>query len=47
MICEGQKFLGKLSDDQTARILKMGCQRPKERRTIIHEVMRGSVGPTR
>ncbi|OAY50078.1 protein argonaute 7 [Manihot esculenta] len=46
MICEGQKFLGKLSDDQTAKILKMGCQRPKERRTIIHEVMRGSVGPT-
>ncbi|KAF2299120.1 hypothetical protein GH714_030712 [Hevea brasiliensis] len=46
MICEGQKFLGKLSDDQTARILKMGCQRPKERKTIINEVMRGSVGPT-
>ncbi|KDP41247.1 hypothetical protein JCGZ_15654 [Jatropha curcas] len=46
MICEGQKFLGKLSDDQTARILKMGCQRPKERKAIIDEVMRGSVGPT-
>lgn len=46
MICEGQKFLGKLSDDQTAKILKMGCQRPKERKTIINEVMRGSVGPT-
>ncbi|XP_002522490.2 protein argonaute 7 [Ricinus communis] len=46
MICEGQKFLGKLSDDQTARILKMGCQRPKERKAIINEVMRGSVGPT-
>lgn len=47
MICEGQKFLGKLSDDQTARILKMGCQRPKERKAIIDGVMRGSVGPTR
>ncbi|KAJ4834119.1 Protein argonaute 7 [Turnera subulata] len=46
MICEGQKFLGKLSDDQTARILKMGCQRPKERKAIINSVMRGSVGPT-
>ncbi|CAK7326137.1 unnamed protein product [Dovyalis caffra] len=46
MICEGQKFLGKLSDDQTARILKMGCQRPKERKSIIDGVMRGSVGPT-
>ncbi|PNT16900.1 hypothetical protein POPTR_010G163800v4 [Populus trichocarpa] len=46
MICEGQKFLGKLSDDQTARILKMGCQRPKERKAIIDGVMRGSVGPT-
>ncbi|XP_065860504.1 protein argonaute 7 [Euphorbia lathyris] len=46
MICEGQKFLGKLSDDQTARILKMGCQRPKERKAIIDEVMRGPNGPT-
>ncbi|TQD87383.1 hypothetical protein C1H46_027044 [Malus baccata] len=46
MICEGQKFLGKLSDDQTARILKMGCQRPKERKAIIDGVMRGPVGPT-
>lgn len=47
MICEGQKFLGKLSEDQTARILKMGCQRPKERKAIIDGVMQGSVGPTR
>lgn len=47
MICEGQKFLGKLSDDQTARILKMGCQRPKERKAIIDGIMRGPVGPTR
>ncbi|XP_061995215.1 protein argonaute 7 isoform X1 [Rosa rugosa] len=45
MICEGQKFLGKLSDDQTARILKMGCQGPKERKSIIDGVMRGPVGP--
>ncbi|KAK6133741.1 hypothetical protein DH2020_032452 [Rehmannia glutinosa] len=35
VICEGQKFLGKLSDDQTAKILKMGCQRPIERKAII------------
>ncbi|OWM75918.1 protein argonaute 7 [Punica granatum] len=46
VICEGQKFLGKLSDDQTARILKMGCQRPRERKAIIHGVVRGPVGPT-
>ncbi|KAK9276501.1 hypothetical protein L1049_006035 [Liquidambar formosana] len=46
MICEGQKFLGKLTDDQTARILKMGCQRPRERKAIIDGVMRGPVGPT-
>ncbi|KAH1059824.1 hypothetical protein AAZX31_02G105900 [Glycine max] len=46
VICEGQKFLGKLSDDQTARILKMGCQRPGERKTIVEGVMRGTVGPT-
>lgn len=46
-ICEGQKFLGKLSDDQTARILKMGCQRPKERKAIIDGVMQSPVGPTR
>ncbi|XP_052187358.1 protein argonaute 7 [Diospyros lotus] len=46
MICEGQKFLGKLSDDQTARILKMGCQKPRERKAIIDGVMKGTVGPT-
>ncbi|GAU45842.1 hypothetical protein TSUD_175410 [Trifolium subterraneum] len=46
VICEGQKFLGKLSDDQTAKILKMGCQRPGERKAIIEGVMRGNVGPT-
>lgn len=46
MICEGQKFLGKLSDDQTARILKMACQRPKERKALIDGVMGGPVGPT-
>ncbi|KAH9626168.1 hypothetical protein KSS87_017692, partial [Heliosperma pusillum] len=46
MICEGQKFLGKLSDDQMARIMKMGSQRPKERREIINGVMNGPVGPT-
>nr|AZZ70070.1 argonaute 7 [Erythranthe lewisii] len=45
VICEGQKFLGKLSDDQTAKILKMGCQKPKERRAIIDRVMKGSFGP--
>ncbi|XP_047321840.1 protein argonaute 7 [Impatiens glandulifera] len=46
MICEGQKFLGKLSDDQTAKILKMGCQRPRERKAIINQVMTDPVGPT-
>ncbi|KAK4380485.1 hypothetical protein RND71_002347 [Anisodus tanguticus] len=46
MICEGQKFLGKLSDDQTARILKMGCQKPRERKEIIDGVVTGPVGPT-
>ncbi|KAI3888149.1 hypothetical protein MKX03_007572 [Papaver bracteatum] len=47
MVCEGQRFLGKLSDDQTVKILKMGCQRPKERKAIIDGVMGGkSVGPT-
>ncbi|KAJ8774532.1 hypothetical protein K2173_016978 [Erythroxylum novogranatense] len=46
IICEGQKFLGKLSDDQTAGILKMGCQRPKARKAIIDGVVQGSFGPT-
>lgn len=46
VICEGQKFLGKLSDDQTVKILKMGCQRPRERKAIIDTVMKGPVGPT-
>lgn len=47
VICEGQKFLGKLSDDQTIKILKMGCQKPRERKAIIDGVMAGAVGPTR
>ncbi|CAH9115106.1 unnamed protein product [Cuscuta europaea] len=46
VVCEGQKFLGKLSDEQTVRILKMGCQRPRERKTIIDDIMRGPIGPT-
>lgn len=45
VICEGQKFLGKLSDDQTARILRMGCHKPRERKAIIDGVMGGPVGP--
>ncbi|XP_068656698.1 protein argonaute 7-like [Aristolochia californica] len=45
VVCEGQKFLSRLSDDQTAGILKMGCQRPRERRAIINGVIRGAVGP--
>lgn len=47
MVCEGQKFLGKLSDEQATRILKMGCQRPCERKEIINNVMGGRAGPTR
>ncbi|KAL8550273.1 hypothetical protein ACS0TY_008915 [Phlomoides rotata] len=46
VICEGQKFLGKLSDDQTAKLLKIGCQRPSERKAIIDRVMEGPAGPT-
>lgn len=46
-ICEGQKFLGKLSDDQTAKLLKIGCQRPSQRKAIIDRVMEGPAGPTR
>nr|CAD1832378.1 unnamed protein product [Ananas comosus var. bracteatus] len=46
VVCEGQKFLGKLSDEQTARILKMGCQRPGERKDIIKGVVGGELGPT-
>lgn len=47
VVCEGQKFLGKLSDDQTAKILKLGCQKPRERKAIIDGVMAGSFGPSR
>ncbi|XP_076947307.1 protein argonaute 7-like [Bidens hawaiensis] len=46
VVCEGQKFLGKLSDDQTARILKLGCQKPRERKAIIDGVMAGPFGPS-
>ncbi|KAH9313763.1 hypothetical protein KI387_022390, partial [Taxus chinensis] len=45
IICEGQKYLGKLSDDQTAKILRMGCQKPRERKAIIKGVLGGAVGP--
>ncbi|KAK1315623.1 Protein argonaute 7 [Acorus calamus] len=45
MVCEGQKFLGKLSDNQTTRIIKMGCQKPGERRAIINRVMGGAISP--
>ncbi|KAL5722966.1 Protein argonaute 7 [Ranunculus cassubicifolius] len=46
MVCEGQKFLGKLSDDQTKKILKMSCQKPRERKAIINGVMAGTFGAT-
>ncbi|GFQ02043.1 protein argonaute 7 [Phtheirospermum japonicum] len=46
VICEGQKFLGKLSDDQTVKLLKMGCQKPRERKKFIDSVMEGHFGPT-
>ncbi|KAJ0973754.1 hypothetical protein J5N97_015719 [Dioscorea zingiberensis] len=45
VVCEGQKFLGKLSDEQTAKILKMGCQKPAERKDTINGVMKAEVGP--
>ncbi|XP_039114723.1 LOW QUALITY PROTEIN: protein argonaute 7-like [Dioscorea cayenensis subsp. rotundata] len=45
MVCEGQKFLGKLSDEQTVKILKMGCQKPAERKDIINGVMGAKIGP--
>ncbi|WOK92320.1 protein argonaute 7 isoform X2 [Canna indica] len=45
MVCEGQKFLGKLCDEQASRILKMGCQRPGERKEIINGVMGGRASP--
>lgn len=47
MVCDGQKFLGKLSDDQTAKIFKMGCQRPAERRDIINKIIKGEFSPIR
>jgi eukaryotic translation initiation factor 2C len=42
MVCEGQKFLGKLSDEQTSKMLKMGCQRPSERKGLINDVVEGA-----
>ncbi|CAL4940068.1 unnamed protein product [Urochloa decumbens] len=42
MVCEGQKFLGKLSDEQTSKMLKMGCQRPSERKGLIKAVVEGA-----
>ena len=40
MICKGQNFLGKLSDDKTTRMLKMGCQRSRKRKVIIDKVLK-------
>ena len=47
VVCDGQKFLGKLSDEQTSKILKVGCQKPRERKAIIDGVMAGPFGPSR
>ncbi|KAM0860384.1 hypothetical protein ACQ4PT_046574 [Festuca glaucescens] len=44
VVCEGQKFLGKLSDEQTSKVLKMGCQRPSERKGIIKGVVEEAFG---
>ncbi|KAL3636223.1 Protein argonaute 7 [Castilleja foliolosa] len=46
VICEGQRFFGKLSDDQTVKLLNMSCQKPIERKSIIDQVINGPVGPT-
>ncbi|CAN6454461.1 unnamed protein product [Victoria cruziana] len=46
IVCEGQKYVGKLSDEQTRKILQMGCQKPRERMGIIKSLMQGDVGPT-
>ncbi|KAG9133037.1 hypothetical protein Leryth_023726 [Lithospermum erythrorhizon] len=46
VVCGGQKFLGKLNDEQTSKILKMSCLRPKERKATINQVMAGPLGPT-
>ncbi|KAK9074583.1 hypothetical protein SSX86_007181 [Deinandra increscens subsp. villosa] len=46
VVCDGQKFAGKLSDEQTAKILKLGCQKPRERKGIIDGVMGGPFGPS-
>ncbi|GJZ77694.1 protein argonaute 7 [Tanacetum coccineum] len=46
VVCEGQKFLGKLTDEQTSKILKLGCQKPRERKAIIDGVMAGPFGPS-
>ncbi|GJN40611.1 hypothetical protein PR202_gb29855 [Eleusine coracana subsp. coracana] len=42
MVCEGQKFLGKLSDEQTSKMLNMGCHGPSERKGIIKGVVEGA-----
>ncbi|EPS67433.1 hypothetical protein M569_07337, partial [Genlisea aurea] len=39
VVCEGQKFIGKLTEEQTAKMLKISCQRPHERKKIINGVM--------
>jgi eukaryotic translation initiation factor 2C len=47
MICEGQKFLGKLSDEQTSKMLNMGCRGPNERKRIIKGVVEGAFAAKR
>ncbi|KAI7738583.1 hypothetical protein M8C21_034011 [Ambrosia artemisiifolia] len=46
VVCEGQRFVGKLSDEQTVKMIKLGCQKPRERKQIIDGVMAAPFGPS-
>ena len=35
MICEGQNFLGKLSDDKTARILEWAAKDQEKKKLLL------------
>ena len=46
-ILQGQKVLGKLSEEQTSKLRRIGCQKPSKRRQFIDAVMGGAASPAR
>ncbi|XP_078442541.1 argonaute family protein [Wolffia australiana] len=44
-VCEGQKVLGRLTEEQIAKLRRLGCQSPRKRRQSIDSLMAGPASP--